>query len=123
VTVGLLLVAFLAALFAGALVLVRQNVLDHLEGVEAEMEHERGNRRMGVEVLHRRCDDIREQLDAALEQFEFTRDLVDGRASLNSESHSEFRNRLDIVESRLDHTVKAVADNFKQAQTRAKRSK
>jgi len=118
-----LFLSSLAALYAGALLMVRRNVLYHLEGVAATLEHERDIRRAGVDVLHRRSDDIRETLDDVLEKLTLQADLTDARSTLNADSHAEFRNRLDTVESRLDHTVKAVADTFKRAPKRAKRSK
>jgi hypothetical protein len=114
-----LFLTFLAVLYAGTLFLVRRNVRDRLERVEVELLA----RQAGAVALHQRCAALADVLDDALDKLAVQSDVTDARASLNADSHAEFRNRLDTVESRLDHTVKAVADTFKRAPKRAKRSK
>lgn len=75
--------------------------------------------------LFRRVSAVETALDAAKNTLKSIANMSDARSSLNGDAHLEFRNRLDTVEGRVDHTVKVVSELFTDppAPKRAKRGK
>ena len=99
----------LAVLYAGALLMLRRTTV----GLTAD-----------VQYLAYRSDQREVARAEAMESLtcslKFTDDVADARSSLNADAHREFYNRLDAIESRLDHTIKALSETYKGAKRAAK---